>query len=78
MEPDSEGRFRFESSLDYDVEARQLDHQAYTVTYATQCCSFILGYDRRDFVDNARRELTLVVDLTGIGEILRLSDSESY
>jgi len=69
-------RFRFETSLDYDVADGQLDHQAYTVTYATQCCSFRLGYDRRDFVDNSRNELLLVVNLSGIGDVLKLKESQ--
>ncbi|UCF69041.1 MAG: LPS-assembly protein LptD, partial [Acidobacteriota bacterium] len=69
-------RFRFEASIDYDIEAGQLDHQAYQLTYNTQCCSFRLGYDQRDFVDNSRQEWLLVISLQGIGEVLDLKKSE--
>lgn len=70
-------RFSIEADLDYDVEDGDLDHQGYLVRYSSQCCTLKLGYDRRDFLDNTREEFYLVVDLTGIGEILDLKTSVS-
>ncbi len=69
-------RFGLEVDWDYDLEAGSLDHQGYRVRYATQCCTFRLGYDRRDFVDNSRREFMLTVDLAGIGRLLDLRQSQ--
>ncbi len=68
-------RFSFQIDWDYDIEASVLNHQFYQARYATQCCSFQLGYDTRDFVGNDRREFRLVVDLAGIGKLLDLKDS---
>ncbi len=69
------GRFSFEADLDYDLEVGDLQHQGYLMRYASQCCTLKLGYDRRDFSGNSREEYYLVVDLTGIGEILDLKKS---
>ncbi|RMG42960.1 MAG: LPS-assembly protein LptD [Acidobacteria bacterium] len=63
-------RLRFESDLDYDLETNQLDHQFYRISYNTQCCSVRLGYDRRDFAANARQEYTLVINLSGLGDVI--------
>jgi lipopolysaccharide assembly outer membrane protein LptD (OstA) len=61
---------------DFNVETKRLEHQRYQLRVATQCCSFRFGYDRRDFVDNFRQEFSLVVDLSGIGNVLDLVRSE--
>ncbi|MDQ7006078.1 MAG: LPS assembly protein LptD [Acidobacteriota bacterium] len=68
-------RFSGQVDLDYNLEDGRLDHQYYLLRYSTQCCSFQLGWDRRDFVGNDRNEIRLVVDLAGIGQILDLKDS---
>ncbi len=73
MTPSS--RFSVEVEWDYDLENSKLQHQAYHLRWATQCCAFKLGFDKRDFTGNTRKEFRLVVDLTGIGEILNLKDS---
>lgn len=69
-------RFRWETEWDYNLAEGDLKHQYYGLRYDTQCCSFRLGYDQRNFVDNRRREFLLVVDLRGIGEILDLRRSQ--
>ena len=68
-------RLSLETEWDWDVESNDLVHQAYRVRWATQCCAFRLGYDKREFVDNYRSEYSLVVDLTGIGKILDLQQA---
>ncbi|NJN64234.1 MAG: LPS-assembly protein LptD [Acidobacteria bacterium] len=65
-------RLSLESELDYDLEQGELEHQAYLLRYASQCCTLKLGYDRRDFTGNSREELFLVVTLAGVGDILDL------
>lgn len=65
-------RLSLETAWDWDVAGSQMVHQSYTARWASQCCAFRVGYDKRTFVDNFRREFSLVVDLSGIGEILNL------
>lgn len=68
-------RMSWQMDFDYNLEDDKLDHQYYLFRYATQCCSYTLGYDRRDFVGNTRNEIRLMVDLSGIGQILDLKNS---
>jgi len=68
-------KLSFQIDWDFDLKAGEIDHQFYQLRYATQCCSFHLGYDQRDFVGNDRKEFRLVIDLAGIGKLLDLKDS---
>lgn len=70
-------RVSLELEFDYDLEADRLEHQAYLLRYASQCCTLKLGFDRRDFTGNAREEVFLVITLSGVGDILDLSQSLS-
>lgn len=63
-------KFGIETQWDYNLESRQMEHQSYRLRYATQCCAFRFGWDRRDFEDNQRREYYLVIDLSGLGKVL--------
>lgn len=72
----SSRRVGLATEWDWDVANDRLEHQQYQLRLATQCCSFRFGYDRRDFVGNFREEYSIVVDLTGIGEVLDLVDSD--
>lgn len=65
-------RLKLETEWDYNLAEGNLKHQYYGIRYETQCCTFNVGFDQRDFVDNQRREFLLVVDLRGIGEVLDL------
>lgn len=67
--------FGLESDWDYNLESRQLEHQSYRLRYATQCCAFRFGWDRRDFEDNNRQEYYLVVDLSGLGKLIDLKQA---
>ncbi len=64
-----------ETDWDYNLESRQLEHQSYRLRYATQCCAFRFGWDRRDFEDNNRQEYYLVVDLSGLGKLIDLKQA---
>ena len=68
-------RVTFEGDLDYDLASGELQHRGFLMRVASQCCTVKVGYDRRDFASNEREEYYLVVDLTGIGEILDLKKS---
>lgn len=61
-----------EAAWDYNLETSNLDHYFYQVRWTTQCCSIQLGYDVRNFVDNARRNVLLTVNLAGIGKLFDL------
>ena len=65
-------RLKLETEWDYDLANGDLKHQYYGVRYETQCCTFNVGFDQRDFVNNERKEFLLVLDLRGIGEVLDL------
>ncbi len=69
-------RLSLGTEWDYNFATDKLEHQRYQLRVATQCCSFRFGYDRRDFVDNFRQEFSLVVDLSGIGDVLDLVRSD--
>ncbi len=68
-------RFSIETGWDWNAQDHKLEHQHYEARWATQCCSFRLGYDQRSFVGNYRREFSLFVDLFGIGEVIKLRGS---
>lgn len=65
-------RFSLETEWDYDIERRSMDHQRYDIRWATQCCAFRFGFDQRSFPTDFRREYSLVVDLSGLGQVLNL------
>ncbi|MBP7149211.1 MAG: LPS-assembly protein LptD, partial [Acidobacteria bacterium] len=67
-----ERRLALETEWDYDLERGNLDHQLYRLRYSSQCCGIHLGYDLRDFEGNSRREVSLRIDLGGIGKIIDL------
>lgn len=69
-------RFSFETELNWDAADHTMLNQHYEARWATQCCSFRFGYDRRSFVGNFRREFSIVVDLFGIGEVLNVQKSK--
>ncbi len=68
-------RFSIETGWDWNAQEHKLEHQHYEARWATQCCSFRLGYDQRSFIGNYRREFSLFVDLFGIGEVIKLRGS---
>lgn len=68
-------RLSLETEWDWNAQDHKLDHQRYEVRWATQCCSFRFGFDQRSFVDNDRREFSLIIDLFGIGEVLNFQRS---
>jgi lipopolysaccharide assembly outer membrane protein LptD (OstA) len=65
-----EQRFSIETDWSYDLQAGTLDNQQYNLRYATQCCSFRLRWERRNFLENEREEYTFVVDLSGVGTLI--------
>lgn len=63
-------KLTLDGDLGYDLRgSATLDRRA-RVGYYTQCCGFIVEYLARDFENSRRRDVRLIVDLKGIGQIL--------
>lgn len=72
----SNGRLALETDWDWNLKRSKLEHQGYSVRWTTQCCAFRFGIDQREFVGNERREFTLAIDLSGIGEIIKFKSTQ--
>ncbi len=64
-----------EAGWDYNLTTSRLDHYLYQLRWTSQCCSIQLGYDVRDFVGSQRRNISLLVNLSGIGKLLDVDQS---
>lgn len=64
-----------EAAWDYNLATSRMDHYLYQLRWTSQCCSIQLGYDVRDFVGSQRRNISLLVNLSGIGKLLDVDQS---